>query len=340
MAKHKAPTQVTIASIQGETFFHQFVDRYWKLGVGLAVVAAVAILIPTYLRKQARETHQTTWDDLRSQADLGNDIFAQIRGGSAETLAVFADRNQGNAVGGWAKALEVGAQVQAEKLDEAGKAAEQLSSRWPDHFLSKAKLYPGSDGATRSLHEAIGAGKSSLQAWEKEHAFLFANPALPADAPKVRLTTSKGVIVVGLYLDRAPKHVENFLRLCREGLYNGTKFHKVLRGSLIQGGDPNTVAGPPESWGLGGPETTIDGEDDPQLRHFKGALVAYRAPGQSVSHGSQFFLTTADQNQMDGQSVVFGRVLEGESVVETIESGAVVDGQPQDPAVIESVEIQ
>jgi cyclophilin family peptidyl-prolyl cis-trans isomerase len=179
-----------------------------------------------------------------------------------------------------------------------------------------------------------------LQAWEKEHAFLFDNPALPADAPKVRLITNKGVIVVGLYVDRTPKHAENFLKLCREGLYNGTKFHKVLRGSLIQGGDPNTVSGPPESWGLGGPEAVTEGEDDPQLRHFKGALVAYKAPGASGSHGSQFFLTTADQNQLDGQSVVFGRLVEGESVVETIESGAVVDGQPQDPAVIESVEIQ
>jgi len=339
MAKHKAPTQVTIASLQGETFFHQFVDRYWKLGAGLAIAVSAAILVPTYLHKQQRETHHTTWDDLRTQAGLGIDIFPQIRGGSAETLAVFADQHRDTPVGGWAKALEVGAQVQAEKLDEADKAAAQLASQWPDHFLSKAKLYPGPDGTGQGLEEAIRAGKSSLQAWEKEHAFLFSNPALPADAPKVRLNTTKGAIVLGLYVDRTPKHSENFLKLCREGLYNGTKFHKVLRGSLIQAGDPNTVSGPPESWGLGGPEATIDGEDDPQLRHFKGALVAYKAPGQTGSHGSQFFLTTADQNQMDGQSVVFGRVLEGESVIETIESGAVVDGQPQDPAVIESIEI-
>jgi cyclophilin family peptidyl-prolyl cis-trans isomerase len=80
-------------------------------------------------------------------------------------------------------------------------------------------------------------------------------------------------------------------------------------------------------------------ELDPRLRHFKGSLVAWRAPGEARSHGSQFFLTTADQNQMDGQSVVFGVVIEGFPTIEAIESGAVVEDRPQDPATIESAEV-
>jgi peptidyl-prolyl cis-trans isomerase B (cyclophilin B) len=173
---------------------------------------------------------------------------------------------------------------------------------------------------------------------------LFSNPPLPPDAPRVRVSTSKGALVVGLYVDRAPRHAENFLRLCREGYYNRTKFHRVVRGSLIHGGDPNSIEGAPETWGSGGPETTLEPEVDPKLRHFKGALVAWKAPGETRSHGSQFFITTADQSPMDedqkgGRTVVFGLVLEGHETLEAIESSAVVEDRPQDPAVIEATEI-
>jgi cyclophilin family peptidyl-prolyl cis-trans isomerase len=339
MAKHKPPTQITIASIQQQTFLHEFVERYWKLGVGLAIVVSVAILVPTYWRGKARVEQHTLWDDLGTQANLGGGIFSQIQAGSPESMALFADQHRDSLVGGWAKALEVGAHIEADELGEAEKVAGQLETLWPDHVLSSAEIYPSPDGSPRSLRDSIRAGKASIDSWEKEHPFLFSNPELPADAPRVRLSTSKGAIVVGLYVDRAPAHAENFLKLVRAGFYNGTKFHRVVRGSLIQGGDPNTIAGEPESWGLGGPEGTLELEIDPKLRHFRGALVAWKADGATRSHGSQFFLTTADQHDMDGKTVVFGRVLEGDTTIEAIESGAVVDDRPQDPAVIESVEV-
>lgn len=339
MAKHKAPTQVTVASIQEPTLFHQLVERYWKLGVGLAVLAVIAILYPTYAGRKAREATEAAWNDLATQTNLGRGAVPMIQGGSPEALALFADQHKSSAVGAWAKALEAGSQVQAKQLEGAQKSGAQIGQLWPEHFLSVVPAFPGPDGSAKTVEEAIRSGVSSLQAWEKEHAILFSNPELPPDAPRVRLTTSKGTIEVALYLDRAPKHVENFLRLCREGFYTQTKFHRVVRGSLIQGGDPNSISGEPESWGAGGEAEILEPELDPRLRHFKGALAAWKAPGQTRSHGSQFFFTTTDQNQMDGQSVVFGRVLEGLATLEAIESGAVVGDRPQDPAVIESVEI-
>jgi len=339
MAKHKAPTQITIASIQEPTVFHEFVNRYWKLGVGLALLATAAILYPTYSNRRAEMTSHEVWDQLRAQANLGSGVFGQVQGGVPSTLATFAEEHRGTGVGAWAKALEIGGQIQSEKLDEAEKATSELEAIWPDHLLIQAKLLPNKDGEPQTLPQAIRSGKAALQGWEKEHPFLFSNPELPADAPRVRLNTNKGAIVVGLYADRAPKHTENFVALCKQGFYNGTKFHRVVRGSLIQGGDPNSVSGEADTWGQGGPETTIETENDPQLRHFKGALSAWRAPGETRSHGSQFFITTADQNQMDNQSVVFGRVLEGDAVLEAIESGAVVGDRPQDPAIIESTEV-
>lgn len=339
MAPHKAPTQVTIASVQQQSFFNELVERYWKLGVGLTLVVAIAILVPTYMRRKSRVEHHGVWDELGAQANLTSGFFSQAMGGPVESMALFADQHRDSSVGGWAKALEVGGHLEANDLDAAEKAAGQLATMWPEHLLSKAKLYPSADGSRSSLNDVIRSGRASIDAWEKEHSFLFSNPELPAGAPRVRLNTSKGPIVVGLYVDRTPFHAENFLKLAREGYYNGTKFHRVVRGSLIQGGDPNTIAGEPESWGLGGPERGLDLELDPKLRHFKGSLVAWRAPGAVGSHGSQFFLTTSNQSAMDGQTVVFGRVLEGESTIEAIESGAVVEDRPQDPAVIDSVEV-
>jgi len=339
MAKHKAPTQITIASIQQQTLFHEFVERYWKLGVGLALVATAAILFPAYNRGRVERARHEVWDQLRAQANFGSGIFAQVQGGTPSVLAGFAEEHKESGIGAWAKALEIGGQVQSEKLDEAEKATSELVATWPDHLLVKGKLYPGEGDQGHTLPEAIRAGKADLQAWEKEHPFLFSNPELPADAPRVRLKTSMGTIVVGLYSDRAPNHSESFLELCRQGFYNGTKFHRVVRGSLIQGGDPNSISGEPDTWGLGGPEAKLEAENDPQLRHFQGTLSAWKVPGETHSHGSQFFITTADQNQMDAQYVVFGRVLEGASVLEAIESGAVVGDRPQDPAVIESTEV-
>lgn len=339
MAKHKAPTQVTVASLSEPTLFHQIVERYWKLAAALAVAGTIAILVPVYTSRQAQEAHQGIWDDLRSQADLGRGVFGQVQGGAPEALAHFAAQHQDSPIGGWAKALEVGARMKSKDLEDAERAAGELAATWPDHLLSKAELYPGPEGSMTTLDATVRFGKERLDAWEKEHASLFSNPALPADAPRVRLATSKGPIVVGLYVDRAPKHAENFLKLCREGSYNGTKFHRVVRGSLIQGGDPNSIAGEPESWGQGGQANALELEVDPRLRHFKGALAAWIAPGETRSHGSQFFLTTADQNQMDGQTVVFGIVVDGFPTLEAIESGAVVDDRPQDPATIESAEV-
>lgn len=341
MAKHKAPTQITIASIQQESAFNEFVERYWKLGLGLAVVVSIGILVPTYQSRKARQAHHVTWDDLGAQADLGSSLFGQIQGGPVDALAAFADQHKDSPVGGWAKALEVGGHLQGDELEEAGKASEQLVKLWPTHLLSQAKLYPGADGSRHALAESIRNGEASIQAWEKEHAFLFSNPELPADAPRVRLNTTKGPIVVGLYIDRAPRHAKNFLKHASDGAYTGTKFHRVVRGSLIQGGDPNTISGPPETWGQGGsdPKSELELELDPMLRHFKGALAAWRPEGAEGSHASQFFIDTGAQHALDGKTVVFGKVLEGEATLEAIESGAVVGDQPQDPAVIESVEV-
>src|SRR5262249_11354888 len=158
------PTQITIGSLQQDTAFNEFVNRYWKVGVGIAVVASIAILVPTYMRGREHDVHHGIWDDLRTHADLGGGFGNAIQGGPPEALALFADQHKDSQVGAWAKALEVGSDVQAEKLDEAGKAADQLQKLWPDNVLSSSKLFPAEGGAARSLGDAIRASSGSLQA--------------------------------------------------------------------------------------------------------------------------------------------------------------------------------
>lgn len=120
--------------------------------------------------------------------------------------------------------------------------------------------------------------------------------ATPQACPKVKLTTSMGDITVILY-NETPKHRDNFLKLCREGFYDGTLFHRVIKDFMIQGGDPNSRNAAVDSQlGMGDPGYTIEAEILPQFYHKRGALAAART-GDEVnperrSSGSQFYIVT------------------------------------------------
>jgi cyclophilin family peptidyl-prolyl cis-trans isomerase len=177
----------------------------------------------------------------------------------------------------------------------------------------------------------------------REHAGLFDNPPLPADAPKVRLTTDHGVIVVGLYPNLAPKVVENFLKAVRDGAYVGTKFHVVVNGQYIRGGDPNSVKGERATWGKGGPGYTLDKEAT-GLRHFAGMISATPDAQDSTKiSGSQFIITTSEMHSLDETYEPFGRVLEGLDAIREIERLPLEEksfSQPKEPASLISAEVQ
>jgi len=260
MAKHKAPTQVTIASTQEETEFHQLVNRYWKPAAGIAVLAAGGILLSQYLGQQSQEAEYDSWRRLSQEVTFS---FGAIQTPSTTVLAGLASDLDDGVAGPWAKALEIGEALRTEEYDTARRALDELEASHPDHPVVTAALYPlpgDEDGTHRTLRQHVEAGIPALEAWEEAHPGLFTNPDLPADAPQVRIKTDHGDLVLGLYSDLAPEHTENFLKHCREGFYDGTKFHRVIRNQLIQGGDPNTREGEPETWGQGGPGYTIEAE--------------------------------------------------------------------------------
>jgi peptidyl-prolyl cis-trans isomerase B (cyclophilin B) len=135
---------------------------------------------------------------------------------------------------------------------------------------------------------------------------------------KAIIETKFGNITLKFFPDVAPGHVKNFIDLAKKGFYDGTTFHRVIPGFMIQGGDPNSKDANKSRHGQGGPGYTIKAEfnDKP---HKRGTLSMARA-GQPDSAGSQFFICVKDSSFLDKQYTVFGEVESGIEVVDKIVS--------------------
>jgi cyclophilin family peptidyl-prolyl cis-trans isomerase len=139
----------------------------------------------------------------------------------------------------------------------------------------------------------------------------------------ITISTSLGEIKLLLF-DETPKHKANFLKLTNEGFYNGTTFHRIIDGFMIQGGDPNSKDSIPYNDGQGGPGYTIPAEFNPKFTHIKGALAAARMGDQvnpkKESSGSQFYIVenTDGTHFLDNNYTVYGQVISGIEVVEKI----------------------
>ncbi len=137
------------------------------------------------------------------------------------------------------------------------------------------------------------------------------------------MRTQRGDIVLELYGDKAPKTVENFVKLSRAGFYDGTKFHRVIADFMIQGGDPLSITDDPRV-GTGGPGYQF--EDEINDMKILPGVIAMANAGPNTN-GSQFFIvTTQPQPHLDGKHTVFGKVISGMDVVLKIKQGDVVTG--------------
>ena len=136
-------------------------------------------------------------------------------------------------------------------------------------------------------------------------------------APHVLVKTKFGEMEIVLFPDLAPKHVESFLKLAKSGFYNGTIFHRIIPGFMIQGGDPLTKDPANRSrYGTGGPGYNLPAEFN-RVAHEKGILSAARTADPN-SAGSQFFIMADKATHLDGQYTVFGEIVKGLEVVDTI----------------------
>jgi len=171
-------------------------------------------------------------------------------------------------------------------------------------WLGKATQAGAAADRTAELQDGIAKSRDKVEAEMKRRAA----EAATDDLPRVQLHTSAGDMVVELFEDDAPNTVANFVSLVEKGFYDGTPFHRVIGGFMAQGGDPTGS-------GRGGPGYAIACEcDAPTARkHFYGTLsMAHAGPNTG---GSQFFLTFAPTEHLDGKHTVFGRVVEGFDVL-------------------------
>jgi len=138
-------------------------------------------------------------------------------------------------------------------------------------------------------------------------------PAMTIDPKKkykANMETEKGTMVIELFADKAPKTVNNFVFLAREGFYDGLIFHRVIQDFMAQGGDPTGK-------GIGGPGYKFDDEFHPNLKHDKPGILSMANAGQNTN-GSQFFITHVPTPHLNNKHSVFGQVTEGMDVLMSI----------------------
>lgn len=160
-----------------------------------------------------------------------------------------------------------------------------------------------------------------------------------AKNPEITITMESGdQIKLELYPEKAENTVRNFIDLAEEGYYDGLKFHRIIKGFMVQGGCPDGT-------GMGNPGYSIKGEFsangyDNDLSHKRGVISMARS-AQPDSAGSQFFIVHKDSSHLDGKYAAFGEVVEGMDIVDQIaevETGA--RDMPQEDQIMESVEVE
>jgi peptidyl-prolyl cis-trans isomerase B (cyclophilin B) len=187
------------------------------------------------------------------------------------------------------------------------------------------------------------AGCSMHQAQKDQHTNSIGTEPLEQKTETVVIETSLGTITLELDAEHAPLHTANFVKLARAKFYDGTTFHRVIPGFMIQGGDPNSRNEDRSTHGIGGPNYKIDAEIG--LKHGRGVIAAARQGDQvnpkRQSSGSQFYITVVPTPHLDGQYSVFGKVTAGMEAVDAI---AAVQRDARDnpltPVVIKSVTVK
>jgi peptidyl-prolyl cis-trans isomerase B (cyclophilin B) len=342
MADHKRATEVSVAPLAERSEFQEFVHKYWKAAAIVLLGVSGGFLFVQYRAARAEAAADAQWETFYGGVDM------QLLGGadSGPALeAAAATLGVGDA-GAWAAALEVAVRLDNREFDAATEALERLSADHGSNRLVTVSRDWGGDGREVNLIEYFQIQLQDWRSWSADNSHLFENPPPPADAPRVRLSTPEGDIVLALYPDRAPLHSANFLARVSEGYYDGTRFHRILAGRLVQGGDPNTraqegIEDDRATWGQGGPEELVPAEDS-GLFHFEGVLAAAKRGMEPDSSGSQFYMTVGPFHAQDGRYTVFGAVVEGLDVLKSMAAEPVSEAwaqQPEEPVLIERAEV-
>ncbi len=215
-------------------------------------------------------------------------------------------------------------------------------------FFSQGSVSPGISSETASSLElqtddiAQNATTTMTLATSTEENTQTATTTIDTNKKYMNATlhTNKGDITIQFNTKDTPNTVANFIKLAGSGFYDGVKFHRVIKGFMIQGGDPLTKDDSKMAlWGTGGPGYSFDDELTPDNKNNTGTIaMANSGPN---TNGSQFFINVVNNNFLDTKHVVFGHVTSGMDVVTAIENTpTTAGGRPITPVVIKSVTLK
>ncbi len=214
------------------------------------------------------------------------------------------------------------------------------------YALTFALLGCSQPAQTNAQSDTVSAATTATTA--SQPATASAAPVKPATQEKAmtdtqdkvaEIHTTAGDITIRFFPTKAPNHVKNFIDLAQSGFYNGTKFHRVITGFMIQGGDPNTKTPDVSTWGTGGSGKNLKAEfnDTPHVR----GIVSMARANDPNSASSQFFICVADARFLDRQYTAFGEVTKGMDVADKIVSAPRgPQDRPNNPVAITSITIR
>jgi peptidyl-prolyl cis-trans isomerase B (cyclophilin B) len=337
MAQHKSASEISYAPLQDKSLLQELVEKYGKIALLLFAFVSAGILFWEFRRGQGVKIEDQGWNGLKDLVEIQNFYgMSQVKLAEGARLEDFGRQHAKSGAGIWARTLAAPAFADTDEFDRALAQLTEVAQQQATHPLVTGTGGLSFDGVglVPRLQDRL-AGIRDLRASLPQ---LKGNPAPPADAPRVKIVTSSGSIEVALFPALAPKHVENFLKLVQEGAYVGTKFHRVMPGFMVQGGDQNSKEGAPETWGTGDAGYTIAPEFS-ELAHFKGALAMAKKEGATESSGDQFYITVGEAHWLDEVHTVFGVVVDGQAVTDGISllPRDPASDRPNQPVVIESM---
>jgi cyclophilin family peptidyl-prolyl cis-trans isomerase len=216
------------------------------------------------------------------------------------------------------------------------KQNDSASTKQPDTAVAAQAT---TDNASQTTSEDLQPQFSSSKTTAKAGAKREKKPMTDYKDKVAEIHTSAGEIDIRFFPDVAPNHVKNFIDLAQKGFYNGTKFHRIIPGFMVQGGDPNTKTSNTSSWGTGGSGTNVKAEFN-SISHKRG-IVSMARSNDPNSASSQFFVVVKDSPFLDKQYTVFGEVTKGMDIADKIVNAPRnAQDRPDNPVSIDSVKIR
>ncbi len=325
--KHKAPTEVTLVQ-EEKSAFATWIEANWKMLAFAAIGVSALIIAGQLMGQKKKQSLHASLDSLREA----------FQSGDLDRLESVAPQLAAEGLDGWAYLQAAQVAVSQGRLDEAQDLVKKLESSAAP--ILKLEMPIGVDGASETLLDYLSNSIAGTRKQLEETGITLFNPPPPSGSPRVRINTSLGPIEVALYEEAAPKHVANFLGNVESGIYKGTRFHRIIRGFMIQGGNPATTDPDPTKWTEDDEAELIPSEADNGLVHSPFVLAAAKKDGDEDSSPYQFYITEGHAHWLDGEHTVFGRVVSGEEVVHAIAATPTdpKTGRPADAPVIESIE--